>query len=200
LPSSLNSATTAPIRSQDRSASCSIFFCLSVSGPPCSLSTIRRYPHTTVTGVRSSCTAREIVRGKRSGSMLPPPVPHTTTCASADNLGRSVEAAYNYRMLIRHAPDLRFSDITPKTWYLRRREFLQTAAGAALGAAAAAMAPPFAARLNAAPQKEGTGHGAKLPNVVKSPLSTTGEKVTSWDDITSYNNFYEYGPYKEDPK
>jgi sulfoxide reductase catalytic subunit YedY len=103
-------------------------------------------------------------------------------------------------MLIRHAPDLRFSDITPKTWYLRRREFLQTAAGAALGAAAAAMAPPLMARLNAAPQKEGTGHGAKLPNVVKSPLSTTAEKITSWDDITSYNNFYEYGPYKEDPK
>jgi sulfoxide reductase catalytic subunit YedY len=102
-------------------------------------------------------------------------------------------------MLIRRAPDLRFSDITPKSWYLRRREFLQSAAGAALGAAAAAMAPPFTAGVTAA-QKEGTGHGAKLPNVVKSPLSTTGEKITSWDDITSYNNFYEYGPYKEDPK
>src|SRR6476660_1599103 len=103
-------------------------------------------------------------------------------------------------MLIRRAPDLRFSDITPKSLYLRRREFLQTAAGAAIGAAAAAVAPPFMARVNAAPQTEGTGHGAKLPNVVKSPLSTTSEKVTSWDDITSYNNFYEYGPYKEDPK
>ena len=34
----------------------------------------------------------------------------------------------------------------------------------------------------------------------KSPLSTTGETLTSFDDITSYNNFYEYGPYKEDPK
>jgi sulfoxide reductase catalytic subunit YedY len=101
-------------------------------------------------------------------------------------------------MLIRRAPDLRFSDITPKSLYLRRREFLQTAAGAALGAAAAALAPPFAAKVAA--QHEGTGHGAKFPNVVKSPLSTTGEKLTSFDDITSYNNFYEYGPYKEDPK
>ena len=103
-------------------------------------------------------------------------------------------------MLIRRAPDLRFSDITPKSLYLRRREFLQTAAGAALGAAAAAVAPQLTAHVNAAPQREGTGHGAKLSNVMKSPLSTTGEKVTSWDDITSYNNFYEYGPYKEDPK
>ena len=124
---------------------------------------------------------------------LPREPPRITSAVASKRL-------YNYRMLIRHAPDLRFSDITPKTWYLRRREFLQTAAGAALGAAAAAVAPPFMARLNAAPQKEGTGHGAKLPNVVKSPLSTTSEKVTSWEDITSYNNFYEYGPYKEDPK
>src|SRR5215216_503119 len=102
-------------------------------------------------------------------------------------------------MFIRNAPDLRFSDITPKSLYLRRREFLQTAAGAAIGAAAA-VASPFAARVSAQEQKAGTGHGAKLANVKKSPLSTTGEKVTSFDDITSYNNFYEYGPYKEDPK
>src|SRR5215468_534152 len=103
-------------------------------------------------------------------------------------------------MLIRHAPDLRFSDVTSKSLYLRRREFLQSAAGAALGVAAATMAPPLVADIAAAPQKEGTGHGAKLPNVVKSPLSTTSEKINSFDDITSYNNFYEFGPYKEDPK
>ena len=101
-------------------------------------------------------------------------------------------------MLIRKAPDLRFSDITPKALYLRRREFLQTAAGAALGAAAVAMAPPFAAKAGA--QGQTSAHGAKLANVKKSPLSTTGEDITSFDDITSYNNFYEYGPYKEDPK
>jgi sulfoxide reductase catalytic subunit YedY len=101
-------------------------------------------------------------------------------------------------MLIRKAPDLRFSDITPKSLYLRRREFLK-AAGIAVGAAAAGVASPFAGDA-AAQQKQGTGHGAKLANVKKSPLSTTGEKITSWDDITSYNNFYEFGPYKEDPK
>jgi len=103
-------------------------------------------------------------------------------------------------MLIRKAPDLRFSDITPRSLYLRRREFLQTAAGAALGAAAAVVGSPLVAQVQAAQQREGTGHGAKLANVKKSPLSTTGETLTSFDDITSYNNFYEYGPYKEDPK
>jgi len=103
-------------------------------------------------------------------------------------------------MLIRKAPDLRFSDITPRLLYLRRREFLQTAAGAALGAAAAVVGSPLVAQVDAAQQREGIGHGAKLANVKKSPLSTTGEMLTSFDDITSYNNFYEYGPYKEDPK
>jgi sulfoxide reductase catalytic subunit YedY len=102
------------------------------------------------------------------------------------------------RMLIRKAADLRYSDITPKSLYLRRREFLQTAAGAALGAAAA-FAPGLTREVGA--QQVGTGHGAKLANVKKgSPLSTTGEMINSFDDITSYNNFYEYGPYKEDPK
>ncbi|HEX2385731.1 MAG TPA: mononuclear molybdenum enzyme YedY, partial [Candidatus Binatia bacterium] len=102
-------------------------------------------------------------------------------------------------MLIRRAPDLRYSDITSKSLYLRRREFLREAAGAAIGAAAAVAISPLAATV-AAQQKQGTGHGAKLANVRKSPLSTAGEKLTAWDDITSYNNFYEFGPYKEDPK
>src|SRR5688500_4017291 len=51
-------------RPHDRSASSSIFFCLSFSGPACSRSSIRRYPATTVTGVRSSCTASDSARGK----------------------------------------------------------------------------------------------------------------------------------------
>src|SRR4051794_8122477 len=103
-------------------------------------------------------------------------------------------------MLTRKAPDLRFSDITPRSVYLHRREFLQTAAAAAIGTAAAAVIPSLGATADAQTQGQGTGHGAKLENVKKSPLSTTGETLTSFDDITSYNNFYEYGPYKEDPK
>jgi sulfoxide reductase catalytic subunit YedY len=39
----------------------------------------------------------------------------------------------------------------------------------------------------------------KLPNVRKSPLSTTGEKINSYEDITGYNNFYEFGTDKDDP-
>ncbi len=43
------------------------------------------------------------------------------------------------------------------------------------------------------------GSGAPIPNVRKSPLSTD-EPPTSLTDVTSYNNFYEFGTDKEDPK
>jgi sulfoxide reductase catalytic subunit YedY len=91
-------------------------------------------------------------------------------------------------MIIRKPADMRYSEVTPQALYLRRREFIQSAAGAAV-AAAAALAPTGA-------RAQGR---AKLPNVRKSPLSTS-ETLNSYDDITGYNNFYEFGTGKEDPK
>ena len=38
-----------------------------------------------------------------------------------------------------------------------------------------------------------------LPNVKKSPLSVTDEKVNSWNEITTYNNYYEFGTDKDSP-
>ena len=96
-------------------------------------------------------------------------------------------------MLIRKAPDLRYSDITPKSVYLRRREFIQAAGIAALGAAATVS--PFGYAHAAAQAQSRT----KLPNVRKSSLSTT-EKPNSFEDITGYNNFYEFGTDKDDPQ
>src|SRR5918992_2803302 len=93
-------------------------------------------------------------------------------------------------MLIKPAPDIRSSEITPHTMYLRRREFLQAASGAAL-AAATALAGPGVRR--AAAQS-----GEKLPDVRKSPLSTT-EPLNDYEDITTYNNFYEFGTAKDEP-
>jgi sulfoxide reductase catalytic subunit YedY len=95
-------------------------------------------------------------------------------------------------MLIQKAPDLRYSDVTPKGLYVRRREFLHASAVAAVGAAAA-LAPGAASRLRA------QGRGAKLPNVKKSQFSTD-EKLNSFEDITSYNNYYEFGTDKDDPQ
>jgi sulfoxide reductase catalytic subunit YedY len=92
-------------------------------------------------------------------------------------------------MLIRRAPDLRWSDVTPKDLYLRRREFMRAAA-VPLIAGGAALLPAVSAAAQ--------GRGAKL-SFVKSPLSTTGESLTPYDDVTTYNNFYEFGVDKDSP-
>jgi sulfoxide reductase catalytic subunit YedY len=83
-------------------------------------------------------------------------------------------------MLVKKSADIRYSKVTPKHAYLNRRRFLATVplAGAAL----------FATRASA---------GAKLA-AVKGPFSTD-EKPTPFEDVTSYNNFYEFGTGKDDP-
>ena len=87
-------------------------------------------------------------------------------------------------MLIKQAPDFRSSEITPKSVYLRRREFIQASAAALVAAGLGTFADEAAAQ---------GGGLAKLPNVKKSPLSTT-EAPSLYDHITSYNNFYEFAP------
>jgi sulfoxide reductase catalytic subunit YedY len=93
-------------------------------------------------------------------------------------------------MLIKPQPDVRSSEITPQALYLRRREFLEAASGVAL-AAAAALAPPAVGRAVAQT-------GTRLPNVGKSPLSTN-EPLNDYEDVTTYNNFYEFGTAKDEP-
>ncbi len=95
-------------------------------------------------------------------------------------------------MLIKKGGAIPYSEITPKALYLERREFIQAASGVAVGAAAA-LVSPLAAGVSA------QSNLPKLPNVKKSPLSTT-DAPNSFEDVTSYNNFYEFGPEKEDPK
>jgi sulfoxide reductase catalytic subunit YedY len=96
-------------------------------------------------------------------------------------------------MLIKQAADIPSSEITDKKLYLNRREFIRaTTATAAAGVGVACMTDELAAGQPPAP------HGRKL-TVVKSPLSTTGEKVNSWEDITTYNNYYEFGGDKDSP-
>jgi sulfoxide reductase catalytic subunit YedY len=103
-------------------------------------------------------------------------------------------------MLIKPAPDLRSSDITDEKVYLRRREFMRLAGGAALAAAAGPLlsacegAASGSPALLAAPMPQTPLSGIK-PNVV-----TTDEKRNTFEQITSYNNFYEFGTGKEDPQ
>jgi sulfoxide reductase catalytic subunit YedY len=100
-------------------------------------------------------------------------------------------------MLIKGPSDIRSSEITDKKLYLNRREFLQTATGAA--AAGAAVIAGAGAVLEAAGQP--APHGRKLDNVRKSPLSVSAadDKLNTWEQITTYNNYYEFGTDKDSP-
>ena len=85
-------------------------------------------------------------------------------------------------MLIRKPLGLKYTDVTPRSVYVNRREFL-VGLGLAGGALLTARK---AAALN------------KLDVAAKSPYSTT-EKINSLQDVTHYNNFYEFGTDKRDP-
>src|SRR5678815_1566767 len=90
-------------------------------------------------------------------------------------------------MVIKHAPDIRSSEITPKSVYLRRREFLLASGAALVAAGCGSLFDEVSAQ-----------GGAKLANVKKSAFSTP-EKQNSFADITTYNNFYEFGTDKSSP-
>ena len=85
-------------------------------------------------------------------------------------------------------PDVRSSEITPEGLYLRRREFLAGGAAAALGLSAC--------KPKAVAPSEPTL--PLLPEVRPGPFGTD-EARTSYQDITTYNNFYELGTDKSDP-
>ena len=93
-------------------------------------------------------------------------------------------------MLVKQAPDIRSSEITDRKLYLRRREFIQAAAATAAGTAAGLLTGPTPA--------EAAWPRVKIPNVQKGPFATT-EKQTPYDDVTTYNNYYEFGTDKGDP-
>ena len=85
-----------------------------------------------------------------------------------------------FPVLIRNAPDVPRSEITPKSVYLQRRQILAGIAGLT-GLAA------FGSGLAAAPV------------AAKRSAFSTDETPTRKADATSYNNFYEFGTDKADP-
>ena len=91
-------------------------------------------------------------------------------------------------MLIKRPDDIPSSEITPERDYLGRRQFLREAG---IGAAAIALATPAA--LAACSRGE---------IVEEAPGETAGqeESPNTYEEITSYNNYYEFGTDKEDPK
>lgn len=80
---------------------------------------------------------------------------------------------------------IKIDDVTPYDAYLRRREFLTLAT--------TSLAATFVADCKAAPTTQPSLPKYK-PNVVQ-----LDEKSNTFEQISSYNNFYEFGTDKEDP-
>jgi len=95
-------------------------------------------------------------------------------------------------MLVKSKPgsELSLADVTPKDVYLNRRKFL---AGLGIAGAAAVAGK----RLFETLSPEAVHAGTKLA-AVKSGY-TVDEKISSMNDVTHYNNFYEFGTDKGDP-
>ena len=79
-------------------------------------------------------------------------------------------------MLIRKSPDIPSREITPEELYVSRRQFIGVVgiigAGAAIGA---------------------------LPSCARADGHQRGDEPTPYEDVTTYNNYYEFGTGKRDP-
>jgi methionine sulfoxide reductase catalytic subunit len=106
--------------------------------------------------------------------------------------GRKAPRDREEEMLIRNAADLTYADVTPKSVYLNRRKFLQ--AMGIVGATAVAGKGLF----DLAFPSQSAFAATKFTGLAKSPFDTT-EKQNSYEDVTHYNNFYEFGTDKGDP-
>jgi sulfoxide reductase catalytic subunit YedY len=99
-------------------------------------------------------------------------------------------------MLIKKKPDLSYSDVTPKALYMGRRNFLLGLLATGGAVAAYKNIPGIIASA-----ASGGSVPTKLDNLVHGPYSkdNVDEKVTPIQDVTHYNNYYEFGTDKSEP-
>ena len=90
-------------------------------------------------------------------------------------------------MIIRPSADIVPSEITDKSLYLKRREFLQLSAATGLATLVGGIFAPREA------------HALTKLNLAKKATATAEDPLTPLRDVTSYNNFYEFGTDKADP-
>jgi sulfoxide reductase catalytic subunit YedY len=94
-------------------------------------------------------------------------------------------------MLIKSSSGVASSEITDQKHYVNRRDFLKAAGIAAAGLAGGLIAAESVVEAKSA------SHGRKLANINRA-FPKPDDKINSWDDITGYNNFYEFGIDKGD--
>jgi methionine sulfoxide reductase catalytic subunit len=93
-------------------------------------------------------------------------------------------------MLIKQSADIPSSEITPRDLYLNRRRFL-----AGIGLSAIVSGLGIKELLSPSAEALAT---EKIDGVQKSAFSTT-EKITPINDVSHYNNYYEFSTEKEEP-
>jgi sulfoxide reductase catalytic subunit YedY len=119
-------------------------------------------------------------------------------------------------MIIQQKSDIIPSEITPKSIFDNRREFIQKAGFGFIAGAAGILSNP----LKAATESYGNTQGdarpiarANAPTIIKPQsfgahqkisgykknIYGANEKLTSYDDVTTYNNYYEFGTDKSEP-
>jgi len=86
---------------------------------------------------------------------------------------------------------LRETEVTPEPLYVRRRDFLSLGAAGALGLTGASLS--FSRQASAKDSPSLTFSNLKRGNFA------TDEKQTPLGDVTTYNNYYEFGSAKSDP-
>ncbi len=88
------------------------------------------------------------------------------------------------------------SEITPKAAYLSRRDFLKAAGILTGGALLAACSVEAGGTPRAGQQAQGPENEASDPSLA-GKTDELGDAVNSYDDITHYNNFYEFSTDKQ---
>ena len=95
-------------------------------------------------------------------------------------------------MLIGKQSDITPSEITPQSVYQDRRQFIKAAGFGLLATAAAGYGLLPRQAWAAAEQRK------KITGYTKTAYGAD-EKLTPYDDVTTYNNYYEFGTSKSDP-
>ncbi len=93
-------------------------------------------------------------------------------------------------MIIKKPADIRPSEITEPAIYRRRRDFIRNTTGLLLAGMTGGLPGTGAAR---------PGHGGKVIQGIERGPFSTAEPPTPYEDVTTYNNFYEFGTDKESP-
>ncbi len=91
-------------------------------------------------------------------------------------------------MLIQRPPKIQPSEITPEHIFKNRRQFLKTSAAFAIGGSV-----PMLSSLPAASAQ------MEFENLIKTDYVVEDRELTSFADVTTYNNFYEFGTDKRSP-